>query len=223
MSCFSKSALNKHILYRHSTKSKTFICDECQFTCVTKRDLDNHKNVHIKDNMFICEEYGCEFSCRSWKTLKRHDAREHRQEPQVYQCNECEKKYSCGNILSKHMIKKHDFRLPNGHSRFIYKPDEHGIYKLQTKRIESLEVSKEIIQSRNIAVRKRLSEVSAEESTSNFETSSIKRIEDFSIIKEYMKFPNPKKKIILEVIDHDQGRLLKKETYNVDELKALNI
>lgn len=121
------------------------------------------------------------------------------------------------------MIKKHDFRLPNGHSRFIYKPDEHGIYKLQTKRIESLEVSKEIIQSRNIAVRKRLSEVSAEESTSNFETSSIKRIEDFSIIKEYMKFPNPKKKIILEVIDHDQGRLLKKETYNVDELKALNI
>lgn len=221
MSCFSKSALNKHILYRHSKAlSKAFICDECNFTCVTKRDLENHKNVHKIGNTFKCEEFDCGFSCRSLKTLKRHDVREHCRERPVYQCHQCEKNYSCGNILSKHLIKNHNFRLPNGHSRFIYKPDEQGNYKLQTKRIESLEVSKEIM-SRNIAVvtKKRLLEVS-DESNSNFASTSIKSIEDFSIIKKYIK-ATKSKKIIIEIQDQDEeGRVVKKEVFQVDELKA---
>ena len=40
--------------------------------------------------------------------------------------------------MSKHLIGEHAFKLPPGHSRFIYKQDFDGLYRLQTKRVENL-------------------------------------------------------------------------------------
>lgn len=44
-----------------------------------------------------------------------------------------------------HLIKKHDYQLPSGHKRFTYRVDENGYYRLETTRIESLEVTEQIL------------------------------------------------------------------------------
>lgn len=72
--------------------------------------------------------------------LKRHDAK-HLDTPQTYSCHMCDKSYSRGHLLSKHLKKDHGFSLPAGHSRFIYKQDFDGLYRLQTKRVENLKES----------------------------------------------------------------------------------
>lgn len=38
----------------------------------------------------------------------------------------------------QHLIKDHNFRLAPGHSRFFYKQDLDGYFRLQTKRLENL-------------------------------------------------------------------------------------
>jgi hypothetical protein len=72
--------------------------------------------------------------------LKRHDAREHLGQPAYYICHiyGCNKKFLRGYLLTKHLKSEHNFILAPGHSRFIYKQDDDGFYRLQTKRVESL-------------------------------------------------------------------------------------
>lgn len=72
--------------------------------------------------------------------LKRHDAKEHLGQPQTYVCHiyNCSKKFLRGYLLTKHLKTNHDFILAPGHSRFIYKLEEDGFYRLQTKRVENL-------------------------------------------------------------------------------------
>jgi hypothetical protein len=70
--------------------------------------------------------------------LKRHDAKEYSGQPQTYQSHCCDKRYMRGYLLSKHLIKDHQFKLAPGHSRFIFKKDLNGFYRLQTKRVENL-------------------------------------------------------------------------------------
>jgi hypothetical protein len=73
--------------------------------------------------------------------LKRHDHREHLGAPQTYACHCCEKNFFRGYLLSKHLKLEHSFKLPPGHSRFIYKLDFDGLYRLQTKRVENIKES----------------------------------------------------------------------------------
>jgi hypothetical protein len=76
--------------------------------------------------------------------LKRHDAKVHMGHPLTYQCHCCNKTYLRGYLLSKHLIADHDFRLPPGHSRFIYKKDIDDFYRLQTKRVEKLKPGQQV-------------------------------------------------------------------------------
>ena len=57
-----------------------------------------------------------------------------------YMCHVCNKVYCQGSTLSNHLKKTHNFELPSGHSRFRYKLDSDGFYRLQTLRYESLEL-----------------------------------------------------------------------------------
>lgn len=43
------------------------------------------------------------------------------------------------------MIKKHEFQLPHGHYRFNYRQDLDGFFRVQTTRIESLEVTQQVM------------------------------------------------------------------------------
>lgn len=47
--------------------------------------------------------------------------------------------------MSLHLIRKHGFQLPSGHRRFTYSQDLDGFFRVQTMRMESLEVSEQIM------------------------------------------------------------------------------
>lgn len=80
--------------------------------------------------------------------MRKHENNVHGEGPNIYSCHCCSRRYQSGATLSRHLIKKHGFQLPSGHRRFTYRQDIDGIYRVQTTRIESLEVSEQIIATR---------------------------------------------------------------------------
>lgn len=125
---------------------KPFVCDDCDYRGKTKRDLEGHRSVHkTGENPFKCEVFQCNYSSKTLMALKRHDAKEHLGQPQTYQCHCCDKRYMRGYLLSKHLIKNHQFKLAPGHSRFIYKQELDGFYRLQTKRVENLKEGQQAV------------------------------------------------------------------------------
>lgn len=85
------------------------------------------------------------FSLLLFFSPPQHERDEHGLGQNIYNCHCCEKQYSSGHNLSLHLIKKHGFQLPSGHRRFTYCQDLDGFYRVQTTRIESLEVSEQIM------------------------------------------------------------------------------
>ena len=138
--------------------------------------------------------------------LKRHDAREHLGQPAFYICHiyGCNKKFLRGYLLTKHLKADHDFISPPGHSRFIYKQDEDGFYRLQTKRVENLKetkvtggfasglsgtkISYEIESIKNLSegVNVNVREVPKDPDVDTTEVDK-KDINDFAIVKNYNK------------------------------------
>ncbi|XP_017467877.1 PREDICTED: histone H4 transcription factor [Rhagoletis zephyria] len=144
MSCPSSSSLARHIRYRH-LKDKPFKCTECEHRCVRKCDLEKHME-HIHSNkVHRCQQAGCNYAVRTYNLLRRHCLEVHGNRPFIYMCHCCDKLFKHSKYLSEHLIKKHDFKLPSGHKRFTYRIDENGFYLLETLRIESLEVTKQIL------------------------------------------------------------------------------
>lgn len=202
---------------------KPFACEHCDFKAKTKLDLESHLKSHISgaENFFKCEVFQCEYSSKTLQALKRHDAKVHLGRPPVYQCHICSVEFERGNNLSKHLIGDHGFQLAPGHSRFIYKQDSHGIYRLQTKRVENLkespapakfnedeaityEVSEICMGNNSTPINFKMKEVVRVSSAMNTPTYTIfgddstqdsKDINDFAIVKNYFK----KKKLDSEV------------------------
>lgn len=208
MSCGSQSQLAKHIRYRH-IKERPFQCKICPFKAVTKRDLDIHTNKHDKDFIIKCPVLECEYTCRSISCLRKHDEQEHG-ERKIYKCHICDKTFNYGKRLSKHLISQHEYQYPPGHLRFTYKQDEDGFFKFQTMRLESLEVTKQIMLQQDIEQEK--------EDVVQSDTSPIKRIEDFDVMKKYLKPSKKSTNITIEVTDTDaKGNRIKSKTFQVEE------
>lgn len=262
-------------------------------SAVTKWDLNKHiQNVH-KNDTYYCEE--CNFTCQKINQLRSHMNNEHVDVINIYQCHCCMQEYRSGGTLSRHLIKKHGFQLPSGHVRFTYQQGTDGIYRVQTTRIESLEVSEQIMATpatdqtntekttyvlndvkkteigytisigASTSVKKdeemeksnqqidivdsssdnsidmqqentfkgkfesqNMPEMNDSISTStDFNTESnidetnqteLKSIDDFSVMKKYLKKKNTKNKIIIMVDEVDeQGKLIRRETRNANE------
>lgn len=210
MSCASQSQLAKHIRYRHITE-RPFQCKECPFKAVTKRDLQIHSNKHDKDYAIKCPVVDCKYKCRFLSSLRKHDEQEHGQMPKIYKCHICDKTFNYGKRLSKHLISQHEYQYPPGHLRFTYKQDETGFYKFQSMRLESLEVTKQIMQQDQ-------EQEKEQPSTSASITSPIKRIEDFDVMKKYLKPSKKNTNITIEVTDTDaEGNRIKSKTFRVEE------
>lgn len=144
MTCPNKSTLAAHIRYRHS-KERPHKCLHCGRGFAAITDLTRHLSVHSEEPAYVCPFHDCEFKCRAVSTLNRHIKRIHNGLRKYhYACHMCNAKFSIGDGLTKHLIKVHSFVWPVGHTRFRYKQDEDGFYRLQTVRYESIELTQEI-------------------------------------------------------------------------------
>ncbi|KAH8343032.1 hypothetical protein KR059_003935 [Drosophila kikkawai] len=144
MTCSSSSSLTTHIRYRH-LKDKPLKCSECDTRCVRESDLAKHIQIVHSKSVHQCEHPDCHYSVRTYTQMRRHFLEVHGNNPILYACHCCERFFKSGRSLSAHLIKKHGFRLPSGHKRFTYRVDENGFYRLETTRIESLEVTQQIL------------------------------------------------------------------------------
>lgn len=146
MTCPSPAALTQHFRYRH-LKERPYKCLHCDYGAVTKYDMSKHvRRMHsVEQEPEFCTEFGCEYTCLTPNMLRKHMNNVHGDGPRVYCCHCCNQHYKNGSSLSKHLIKNHGFQLPSGHRRFTYHIDTDGVYRVQTTRTESLEVSEQII------------------------------------------------------------------------------
>ncbi|XP_017964726.1 histone H4 transcription factor [Drosophila navojoa] len=144
MTCSSASSLTTHVRYRH-LKDKPYKCTECDTRCVRESDLAKHVQIVHSKMVHQCDHPGCQYSVRTYTQMRRHFLEVHGNNPIFYACHCCERYFKTGKSLSVHLIKKHGFRLPSGHKRFSYRVDENGFYRLEMTRIESLEVTQQIL------------------------------------------------------------------------------
>ncbi|XP_059610791.1 histone H4 transcription factor-like [Phlebotomus argentipes] len=155
MTCPSLAHLTLHIRHRHLDE-RPFKCTQCSYTSVRQRDLESHKTIHGPRQTFECTQYDCNFQSCSLKSLKRHEALKHLgPHPKVYLCDCCGRKYSRGDLISSHLKKVHGYKLPPGSSRFFYREGDDGFYHVQTMRIESLEVTEQIMATKKTANNRR--------------------------------------------------------------------
>lgn len=146
MTCPSTAALAQHFRYRHIA-DRPFKCGSCKYAAVFKWDLDKHVNrMHsVESTTYLCEEFDCEFTCTAANVMRNHVRNVHGEGPNIYCCHCCDRRYKRGSLLSRHLKQMHGFQLPSGHRRFTYHIDIDGVYRVQTTRMESLEVSEQIM------------------------------------------------------------------------------
>lgn len=188
MTCTSNAALVQHFRYRH-LKVRPYVCTECDYAAVTKWDLNKHQTrMHSTElTTYICDE--CDFTCSTINQIRKHNRNEHGDGPNMYCCHCCDKQYKNGSSLSQHLKTQHGFRLPSGHTRFFYQMDINGVYRVQTTRMESLEVSKQIMAKPTKDVRKNKN---VTYTLGNFaETSDGLKI---AVVESLAQKPNPKTK-----------------------------
>lgn len=140
----NKSALAAHVRYRHR-KDKPHKCIECGRGFKNLTDMTRHLSVHSAEPAYSCPFLNCTFKSRSVSTQNRHIRLVHNGlQKKHYACHACDSKFSLADSLTKHLIKIHNYEWPVGHTRFRYKQDEDGFYRLQTVRYESIELNQEM-------------------------------------------------------------------------------
>ncbi len=142
MTCLSQSTLDKHMNYRHSDE-RPHACPLCDFKGKSLHDLVKHetrKHGESREKL-ECPVDDCKFQCVEKGTLKNHISKIHRQEGQLYLCHLCEKRFQRGYYLTRHLKSAHKLNWPSGHSRFRYKREDDGLFRLQNVRFEGVEIA----------------------------------------------------------------------------------
>lgn len=143
MTCPTPHSLSNHIRHRH-IDDKPFACEYCEYRAKTQYNVRRHMATHSGSLSFVCEEEDCNFSCRTLSVLNWHYRKNHESRAE-YCCHMCDMRFARGAYLTRHLMKKHNFRWPSGHTRFrFYKNHEDGLFRLQTVRYESLDVVEDI-------------------------------------------------------------------------------
>lgn len=123
----SPSGILHHKKYRHSDE-RPFNCQFCEAKFKSKSDLRKHIDTHSSEFPFKCGL--CSFECRCQHTLSRHHKHVHENKKQMYACHMCFKSFTRGNNLSRHLIKYHDLSIPVGKTRFVYRRDADGLFRV---------------------------------------------------------------------------------------------
>ncbi|XP_044268705.1 histone H4 transcription factor-like isoform X2 [Tribolium madens] len=219
MTCPKPSILAKHIRYKHLSE-KPYKCNHCDYACVSKHNLDFHLKTHDPDSQLKCTD--CDFECRSSFGLDRHYQKAHGKDwNNVYECHNCKKQFIRGGFLTKHLMKVHNYHWPSGHSRFRYKEDSDGIYRLQTVRYETLDVTEEIIKGKTV-------QAPSEKESLNFDVVKRKAkdcnsLHTFDVVlseKDRKESDSEAaKKVLIQIDDLDvKGKVVKSKTIQSSEI-----
>lgn len=150
---FLSSSLVCEHLRTHSTKNQ---CDQCPFVAKTKSRLESHKlykhqdarsfqcticdkgfkqrgdlRAHVKRHqivLFKCDK--CDFESHTEEGFNRHSRMHDKNHD--YFCHVCNKIFSRGSNLSRHLTTQHEYTLPDGQSKFKYRLISKGLYVLDT-------------------------------------------------------------------------------------------
>ncbi|XP_073979026.1 histone H4 transcription factor-like isoform X2 [Rhodnius prolixus] len=195
LTCSTPSILSAHIKYRH-LPYKPFKCSTCSYVCKSQNDLTRHIMTH-SENIFTCNQSGCNSKFRTEFSLARHFEKEHSQNPQLskFACHLCTKTFSRGVKLTTHLCSVHNVTKPSGYSRFEYIREQDGYFRLQTTRLESLEV-----------VEMSMKFVESELNTSAAECSE-EDIDDPTPLDNIRSEEKGNKTIAIEVID-EEGKVI---------------
>ncbi|XP_054720081.1 histone H4 transcription factor-like [Uloborus diversus] len=149
MTCPTPSGVQVHVQYRHA-EEKPYSCQYCDYKCKSENDLRKHLESHSQVIPYKCPVEGCSYATRSQTCYNVHYRKTHEEKgPAKYACHLCEKKFTRGNYLTKHLVNVHKYCWPSGHCRFRYHLHTDGYFKLQTVRYESLELSQTMMGNDN--------------------------------------------------------------------------
>ncbi|KAH8024454.1 hypothetical protein HPB51_024656 [Rhipicephalus microplus] len=141
MTCPTPSAVKNHMQWRH-TSLRPYACDQCDYAAKQQCDLRKHIQIMHSNKSLACPYAGCDFVERSTHFLRNHVRDEHLKCPKgIYMCHICQKQYTKGNSLSRHLVSQHRFKWPSGHMRFNYCCNKDNIFTVQTVRYESLDLA----------------------------------------------------------------------------------
>nr|CAB3252835.1 histone H4 transcription factor [Phallusia mammillata] len=145
MTCPNPSALKHHIRYKHSDE-RPFACQFCPYRSKAAYDLQVHMVFHQQDLSYKCHVAGCDYAVRSLQNLRYHFRTKHLEgRGKCYACHLCDKKYGVGHQLTNHLRNAHSFHWPPGHTRFKYKECDDHLFRLQTFRFESVELTEQLL------------------------------------------------------------------------------
>lgn len=123
----SSSNLKSHKLYRHQN-DRNQSCTICLKTFKARADLRAHIRRHQIVEPFRCDK--CEFEALNEDGLNTH--MKIHEKNHDYCCHICNRVFSRGNNLSRHLKDQHKLAPANGHSKFRYKLIDAGVYVLDT-------------------------------------------------------------------------------------------
>ncbi|XP_033107140.1 histone H4 transcription factor-like [Anneissia japonica] len=151
MTCPAPSGIQKHIRWRHSNE-RPFACQYCDRSFKSLSGLRGHLDCHNQQQIYECCFENCKFRSTTLSNLQCHFNIYHKfQGKACYSCHLCDKKFTRGFSLTKHLKGIHKLKWPAGHSRFRYKCYDDGLYRLQTVRYESVELTEQLIMERGNA------------------------------------------------------------------------
>ncbi|GFR77401.1 histone H4 transcription factor [Elysia marginata] len=115
--------------------------DEEQEEEEEEEEASSKLNQNIKKQIQLAEK---ENGTRHHKIRHTHLGERRGGDP-PFQCHLCQKYYKRGSVLTLHLKEVHSYTWPSGHRRFRYKLHEDGFWRLQTVRLESVEVSEQLL------------------------------------------------------------------------------
>jgi hypothetical protein len=137
-------------------------------------------------------------------------------------CHVCNKIYCQGSTLSRHLKSKHNFQWPSGHSRFRYKLDSDGYYRLQTVRYESVELIEQLNKNA-INESEKIQEINqSENQDSNIFLENSNQIDNNSICKTAISHANGQDDITIRY-NNNNNENLSNNTNMFNSLNYLNI